>query len=136
MRTAGSAEKEESWRRWRRVVCGVRSSGCSVPAIPFSFGGFLFPFVLSVFFSGSLQRRVSLLCPVISITLCFAGFLTDGSASSLGLFGSDAPTLGDESRSTWRLFGGRFRRIQFGGGRHLFCSSRGILGFRGLFRFW
>ncbi|KAG5378372.1 hypothetical protein IGI04_026214 [Brassica rapa subsp. trilocularis] len=109
MRTAGSAEKEESWRRWRRVVCGVRSRPIQAAA----------------------PYRRYLPASVVSFSLlCSLFFFSFSPKTSLSV------VSGDESRSTWRLFGGRFRRIQFGGGRHLLCSSCGVLGFRGVFRFW
>uniref|UniRef100_M4DQC3 non-specific serine/threonine protein kinase n=1 Tax=Brassica campestris TaxID=3711 RepID=M4DQC3_BRACM len=42
--------------------------------------------------------------------------------------------LGDKPQSTWHLFGGRFRRVSFGGGCHYFCLAR-PLGFLGSSRF-
>ncbi|CAG7861671.1 unnamed protein product, partial [Brassica rapa] len=55
-------------------------------------------------------------------------------APSSGVFLPWCSGLGDKPQSTWHLFGGRFRRVSFGGGCHYFCLAR-LLGFLGSSRF-
>lgn len=83
-----------------------------------------FSLSFQVFFTGGV-----LLSRLVDFHLFLASLV-----SFSGVFQLWCSSLGDKPQSTWRLFGGRFRRVSFGGGRHCFCLAQ-LLGFLGSSRF-
>ncbi|KAG5391541.1 hypothetical protein IGI04_021504 [Brassica rapa subsp. trilocularis] len=111
---------------WRRVGCGGRSRSLQALA-PYRR---IRPDLVAFFPDGVPLLRL------VEFHLFLASPVSFPSADApfSGVFLPWCSGLGDKPQSTWHLFGGRFRRVSFGGGCHYFCLAR-PLGFLGSSRF-